>query len=357
MLILEQRKIIDEYVLEKFFDKDKLCKYLETHDVVGNEVFGYCDKNNGSRNEHSYARFLDDEYGFNPVPVDTFVKRIPFYFYIAPDDIKLYGSLNDILYASFTTDRTDPDKLEQIYCDLEYLFYDVKIPLKTIFSYMIDQYGVVTAPFQQYVQYIRLCRHLGWNDYTPKSFISAFNYAREAAGLNPIIYEVEAQYIGDFFYRNGKYITFDGIFPRDKNGNPVMKWIGVRVENSGEITCSGEKCKSGVLKIELRPNTKIELLNVYNDVDEEEDCWYQIYAGPQTMQFNHEVLKENRNRLRYTQKQVADAVGATLRTYQKWESGVTTPDGHYLLRLMNWLDITDVQYMIKYNELTKIDQK
>ena len=38
---------------------------------------------------------------------------------------------------------------------------------------------------------------------------------------------------------------------------------------------------------------------------------------------------------------MADAIGASVRTYQKWESGVTTPDSRYMLRLLNWLDISD----------------
>jgi transcriptional regulator with XRE-family HTH domain len=54
--------------------------------------------------------------------------------------------------------------------------------------------------------------------------------------------------------------------------------------------------------------------------------------------------------MKYTQRDVADAIGATIRTYQKWENGETTPDGHYLLRLMNWLDIRDVQEVVRYTE-------
>lgn len=90
-------------------------------------------------------------------------------------------------------------------------------------------------------------------------------------------------------------------------------------------------------------------LNCYNNKDDE-DCWYQIYAGPQTMEFDYEILKIYRKRLKYTQKDVADAIGATVRTYQKWENGETTPDGHYLLRLLNWLDIRDIQDIVRYTE-------
>lgn len=68
------------------------------------------------------------------------------------------------------------------------------------------------------------------------------------------------------------------------------------------------------------------------------------------MEFDYEVLKSNRNRLKYTQQEVADAIGTTVRTYQKWERGETTPDGYYLLRLLNWLDIRDVQEVVRYTE-------
>ncbi len=106
------------------------------------------------------------------------------------------------------------------------------------------------------------------------------------------------------------------------------------------------KSKHSRLFIDLKPNTVIHALNCYNDKSDE-DFWHQIYAGPQTMEFNREVLRLERKRLKYTQKDVANAIGASVRTYQKWESGETTPDGHYLLRLMNWLDIRDVQNVVK----------
>ena len=51
-----------------------------------------------------------------------------------------------------------------------------------------------------------------------------------------------------------------------------------------------------------------------------------------------------------TQNDVAEAIGTSVRTYQKWEGGDTTPDGHNLLRLMNWLEITDVQSLIIYRD-------
>ena len=68
------------------------------------------------------------------------------------------------------------------------------------------------------------------------------------------------------------------------------------------------------------------------------------------MSFNYRIIKEKRKEIGYTQQQVAEAVQANLRTYQKWENGETTPDGYYLLRILNWLDITDLKDVIVYEE-------
>ena len=68
------------------------------------------------------------------------------------------------------------------------------------------------------------------------------------------------------------------------------------------------------------------------------------------MEFNHTALKQARIDHKLTQADVAYAIGTSVRTYQKWESGETTPDGHNLLRLMNWLNISDPQDLITYED-------
>lgn len=65
MLTEQELKIIEEYVDEEFYDKQKLIKYLSIHDVVGNEVFSYCDKEKNGK--HTYSTWLDDEYGYSPL--------------------------------------------------------------------------------------------------------------------------------------------------------------------------------------------------------------------------------------------------------------------------------------------------
>ena len=130
-----------------------------------------------------------------------------------------------------------------------------------------------------------------------------------------------------------------------------MKWIEVQAPGAKKISCDCKKSRMGNLWIDITPKTVVHLLNVYNSKDDRDDYWYQVYTGPLTMEFDYTILKDKRKQLKMTQQEVAEAVGANVRTYQKWEDGETTPDGHYLIRLLNWLDISDIQLAIRYNGL------
>ena len=238
---------------------------------------------------------------------------------------------------------------EKIYTALEYAFYSLKLPLNRIFSYWINQTGYVEGNgFFEWIHYLHLCEKFGIQEYFPERFIVAYNEVLETAGLEPIIYEINECGLGAPFIRNGTQLEFEGRFPCDSDGNPIMKWIGIKAISIKSIRCDCEKSKRGNLIIDILPSTIIHVLNFYNYSDDKEDYWYQVYAGPLTMQLDYKILKEQRKQFGFTQKQVADAVGTTVRTYQKWESGETTPDGHFLLRLLNWLDIPDIQNAIKY---------
>ena len=151
------------------------------------------------------------------------------------------------------------------------------------------------------------------------------------------------------FFRNGKKIEFSGQFPMDDDGNPVLRWTNIKVKNPASITCSQKKSSPhSSLTIELSPKTVIYGKNMYDFW--KKDVWYQLYAGPLYMEFDYASIKDKRKQLGFRQQEVADAIGTTVRTYQKWEGGETTPDGHYLLRLMNWLDLPDPQYVISYTD-------
>ena len=148
------------------------------------------------------------------------------------------------------------------------------------------------------------------------------------------------------------------MFPVDEDGIPVMRWIGVDIKDADSITSDFVK-KEGYefhIIVDLTPRTVVRALvpaerdEIGNTIEEAGRIWEQLYAGPQTMTFNYKVMKRQRKALGYTQKQVANAVQTNERTYQKWESGETTPDGYYLLRILNWLDITNINDVIIYGD-------
>ena len=133
MLSNAQSEIIDTYVSADLFDREKLKKYLNTHDMVGNEVFAYCDLGKGNREDrgyHSYSHYLDDEYGFNPVSTATFVRRIPFYFYVSNyEDIRIFGNLGCVVHSIYDRQMNEnAEALEQAYVELEYMFYEKQFP-------------------------------------------------------------------------------------------------------------------------------------------------------------------------------------------------------------------------------------
>ena len=356
MLTKEQKKVIREYVDPDYYDTDKLTRYLEMHDIVGNEIFQYCDRHKDDGDCPTYSRWLDDEKGYQPLPVDQFVHRVPFYFYTRneqSDGLDHFGDLEQLHYCSYERrEKGSKPDFEEIYEVLEYTFYDLHLPLDRIFGYWIDQTDRVGGDlFFKWYEYLKLKEGDPDIDYFPERFITAYNEALEDAGFEPIIYEVQDMYMCEYFFRNGMLLEFEGQFPCDENGKPILKWIGIRTRNIGSVKCTCEKSKVGRLFIEITPKSVIHLLNVYNSKEDDDDAWYQVYAGPQCMEFDYRVLKYKRKQLKFTQQEVAEAIGATVRTYQKWENGETTPDGHYLLRLMNWLDIPDAQYAVKYTDV------
>ena len=346
MLTRKQIHFIKQNINEQYFDVDKLIRYLNTHAVVGNEVFSYITRNelNEAHGWKRQLQWLDDRWGYSPVSVNVFIKRIPFYFYIWDGDWgKHCGALSDLLYSNkFNASDFEEAEIENLYKDLEYLYYEQKICCYDIFNYVIEQMGVITQRYFPYwVHYLRLCEKLNWHNKMPKRLITAYNLALEQSNMRPIVYGIHEVHPGELFMRKGKKIIFEGRFPCDDDGKPIMKWIGLKVVNAESVECKCKMSEDGELIITIKPNTIIFDLDLNNN-------WYQIYAGPQNMKFDCTILRVQREYLGLTQQQVADAVEANVRTYQKWENGESNPDGHYLIRLLNWLDIPDIQLVTEY---------
>ena len=387
ILSSEQLAVVRKYTDAYRIDQDKLVAYLQKHRTIKLEVFSYCSKvSKRSMGSRGYSVFLNES-TYSTVDRDTFMRRIPFYFFQVP----FGGDTRTGLSKVFPSDRKKTmtaEDYEAFYTDLEWMFYDLHLPLTTIYDYLGDQFTTPSLEnkrgrfgsfltssileerglsgreaFPMWRHYLHLCQELGWTDYTPQRFISAYNFALEASGLDPILYRPLKDYIITYYTRIDDTYVFRGNFPCDKNGVPIMRWTTVRDQNAASIEFSGEKSRCGELRILLGPKTRIHIREFYENEDdgteidrssvefiEEPLMWRQIYAGPQTMEFNHNALKQARIEHKLKQSDVAFAIGTSVRTYQKWESGETIPDGHNLLRLMNWLNISDPQELVIYDD-------
>ena len=80
----ELRKIIDQYVDDRYYDKDKLLQYLSMHQMVGTEIFDYVDNKSLPGGKQAHSRYLDSDSGYYPLHKESFIDRMPFYFYM-PD--------------------------------------------------------------------------------------------------------------------------------------------------------------------------------------------------------------------------------------------------------------------------------
>jgi len=339
----EQLEIIED-TIKSVSEREKLIDYLNRHDIVGNEIFPYLIK---SKSDIKY------EYIYNPQKYDVFIKRLPIYFYenkVESGNIGDFSQYAIGLYQNMVGHKEYAKKLEELYNTVEWMYYHHKLELSTIFNYPVDQTGYVSKTnfLMQWANYLDLIEEYRLENNTPDCFIVEYNYVLEKAGMKPIVYDIEEQFSGEYVFRTGNIIKVEGVFPCDENGNPIMRWIGIDVIDSTKIWAEVNEKSEGYLYIKVNPKTAIWGLNCWGLNEDGTDCWYRLYVGPLLMEFDYKRLKQCRQREKLTQKQVAEAIGSAERTYQKWESGTTTPDCIYLLRLMNILNIKEV------DELTRV---
>lgn len=338
-----------EYISPEYFNVDKILSYLEIHDKVGDEIFDISLKSNNKIN----IRLVGNHCGYNTIDTKTFIKRIPFYFYVADYDKDQHGNLVSLFRGNEKV--IEPDSIEEIYVILERLFYSYNISIVDIMSYPVIITGLCNRNdiFLKWANYLDLCNTLNIDNKFPIDFLNQYNKVLESAKQLPIIYEPGLIGFNEYFLRNNKEIVISGEFPCDENNNPILKWIGLWIENAKYIkakdTYSYDNTKTinKEIHIGLSPITKIFMPNIYNTNDNEPDTWYPIYLGPQIMKFDKKALRFFRENFGATQREVAEAVGVDTRTYQKWEKGDSVPDGHNLIRLMNFLNIETVQDFIE----------
>lgn len=377
----EQEWIIENFVMDNNTDIRKLKSYLCSHDKIGVDVFEYCQKKKVVHFFSGTGRMVPAgfEHGYTEeIGRDAFIRRIPFYFYQPGRSEKDFGRSRGML-TYYRMDWGDGyfEDAEELYNGLEFIFYTVGLSQEQIFEYPIQQVRNPDADMRhpldralasametgnldagavlfRWVDYLRICMEQCRSDYMPERFITAYNHALELDGREPVMYCTTHDIYDSHCLRQGRAYVFDGNFPCDDDGAPIMEWIGIRVKNAKSIKFTAAKSRHGDLVIEITPTTVIYAVRgeKFDQLERDKDGkidWYPVYSGPRNMCFDHTALKSFRTGQHMTQAEVAEAVGTSVRTYQKWERGDTTPDGQNLLRIMNWLDIGDVQDLVKFD--------
>ena len=114
----EQLAVVRKYTDISRIDQDKLMAYLQKHRTIKPEVFSYCSKvSKRSIGSRGYSVFLNKS-TYSAIDRDTFIRRIPFYFFQVPFGDDTRTGLSKV----FPTDRrgtmTAKD-YESFYTDLE----------------------------------------------------------------------------------------------------------------------------------------------------------------------------------------------------------------------------------------------
>ena len=167
MITQKEQQFIKKYVDAKVYDQEKLIKYLGMHEIVGAEIFPYCDRMIDG--EKSFSRWLEDDDGYAPLTVSEFIRRVPFYFYTRDKKAPLeeYGDLES-LHSCYAQSQDNANNFEALYEALDFMFYNLHLPLNKIFSYWINQTHLVTGDlFMKWAHYLHLCVDLGKIDYFP----------------------------------------------------------------------------------------------------------------------------------------------------------------------------------------------
>jgi len=386
-LAIEDEIIIRRSVNSNYFNIDAFVKYLNNNYFVDFKIFSSSVKKEISRNiDWTYVSALKE------TDRVKFLRRLPIYFYDINNDDDFNLSMTDFFngYYSYKTNKSieyyfedglrkikysDDFDFEELYKLIEEVIYKYNIPFKKVLEYIYEQIGAVSDYdiFNKWIKYIRLLDVVNENLVFPKNLFYSYNVVREKNGLQPIMYypsewkmknAVAAERHGDIF-------KVGGYFPVDENNMPALKWIGVWFEDVTILPVNGqvvEYDKSLIrlvednykpalkvsLKFKLTPNSRIfvyrkETLHIDSFTDEEDinDYWLEVYAGPKYMRLDLRSISKIREEKGLSTKDVSEATNINLRTYQRIEQGETTPDALNLLKVINLLNISDINSLVK----------
>ena len=387
IITTEQELIVRKHVSSIYFNVENFIEYLNNNEIISMDIF----TENMLRGPKQGVQFTYLQ-SYKPVSKDTFIRRIPVYFYGLNNNsdvidisdlfasygmyIKNYNSiLNDdesemsLIFSSNDFRLFDYD-FEPVYVMLERNYWGRKIPLEKILEYLYDQIGQMDFEiFQKWCKYVDLLKEINEDNLFPNNILYAYNVELVANGLKPIIY-----YPSDFKVlpptQNGRKFVLQGKFPIDNNNEPCLEWIGLWYENIETISIRNRVPRIKNIPAEIirsfeskliRNSIIVELKNdsiIYvakNKFDkfegEYQTIWEQAYCGAKCMKFDYSVIVKVRERLKISQKEMAEDLDINLRTFQRIEAGESTPDALNLIKMMNYLGLDSYEEFIYKKEI------
>lgn len=343
------KETLNKYIDNNLYDVDGLFEYIKyktnvelssLHTFVRKVNVPFLKRNYGLR-ENPYfeaTNWFDDS---DEIDIDLFLRRVPFFFHLYSNKERgltsNFGTLLLCFHSGFLQNEED------FYHILDKLHYSFDISLDNIFGYVLNQFGNLDS-FNDYLiwyEYASIIHESHQTDYTPKNLLWSFNKILSERGKEVRRYSI------DSWKRTDREIIVSGNLPFNPETNELEpSWILLWINNASKIYV--EKGNSSDLRINvhiaLQPDTF-----VYQYID---DTWEQLYVGPTEMYFDLEAIRSKRKELKYTQDEVANIIGVSVRSYRYFEEGRYVPNGLQLIRLMNLLNFNDFEALI-YKENIK----
>lgn len=140
-LTTDQLEVINKYIDPAIIDRAKLIQYLEKHVLIKKDVFRQCSLlgKKWSMEDEAYCGLLDHDPAFQPINRKVFFRRIPILFH-CPMRNDQKGHRSGLWYIlPSAADEVNPDALETLYLDLEFMFYDLGLSMECICGYSLEQ--------------------------------------------------------------------------------------------------------------------------------------------------------------------------------------------------------------------------
>jgi len=233
------KETLTKYVDAKLYDINVLYEAIASRATVSLDVLRSCvndvhvpylKRTYGIRKNPYYkvTGYFDED---DEMDMETFIRRVPFIFYIYSNKEKgLYADFNSL--HSSLMNYSNCGKLDTLFTMLEKLFYTYELSLETIFSYVLRQFGTLDnfEDFENWFNYVELTHKNGGVDYEPKNLLYSYNELLVDSGGAPFRYTIKS------YRRVDREIIVNGNLPYDFDKNTCdFTWILLWINNAKDV--------------------------------------------------------------------------------------------------------------------------